>query len=103
MSCYQGPLFAQSKDANQVFAKRQQGRETMRATANPATATEAARRIIHYPCRARHTIVTSTTDSLIQRAASATSNNWPLVLGTTVLAATAAVAYAYARSARGRR
>lgn len=100
MGCYQGPLFAQSKDANHVFQKRQQGRETMRATATTDSAKDAVRRIIHYPRRQRYTIVTSTTDSLLQRVANATSANWPLVLGTTVLAASVAALYAYMRPGR---
>lgn len=91
-SCYQGRLFAESQDAAAVFVKRREGRLAMRASATPQTAMAAARQIVHYPCRERYTVVTTTTETVVGRVLAAVSAQWPAaVVLLSVVAASAAV------------
>lgn len=89
-SCYQGRLFAECRNAATVFTKRMAGRRTVHAAATPATACDAARRILSHPCRARHTVVFTTTETLGSRVLAAVAAQLPAVV--VVLAAVAAVA-----------
>jgi hypothetical protein len=88
---YQGQLFAKTKSADTVFSLRVAGRLEMRETADRASMKAAARRIVHYPCRSRYTLVTTTTETLLMRALSAVQARLPAVVTVvvTVLAASA--------------
>ena len=100
-SCYQGRLFAECRDAATVFTKRMDGRRAVHATATPDSARAAARRIVHHPCRQRHTVVFTTTETFGSRVLANVISKLPTVA--VVLAAVAVVASVVFWRARSRR